>query len=46
MDPQGGGVKATIKVEADRVLCLAVVNRYKDEQTERRIRLDGFSVRD
>jgi alpha-N-arabinofuranosidase len=35
---------ATLREEGSRALCLAVVNRHKDEPVECRIRLDGFSV--
>jgi alpha-N-arabinofuranosidase len=35
---------ATLREDRGRVLCLAVVNRHKDEAVECRIRLDGFSV--
>ena len=37
---------ATLREERGRALCLAVVNRHKDEPVECRIKLDGFSVGD
>jgi alpha-L-arabinofuranosidase len=37
---------ATLREEGGRTLCLAVVNRHRDEPIECRIRLDGFSVGD
>jgi alpha-L-arabinofuranosidase len=37
---------ATLREEGGRTLCLAVVNRHKDEGVECQIRLDGFSVGD
>ncbi len=36
----------TLREDHGRVLCLAVVNRHKDEPVECQIRLDGFSVGD
>lgn len=38
--------QATLREEGGRTLCLAVVNRHRDEPVECRIRLDGFSARD
>jgi alpha-L-arabinofuranosidase len=37
---------ATLREDDGRVLCLAVVNRHKDEPMECRIQLDGFSTGD
>ncbi|HET6485064.1 MAG TPA: alpha-L-arabinofuranosidase C-terminal domain-containing protein [Spirochaetia bacterium] len=37
---------ATLREDSGRLLCLAVVNRHRDEPVECRIRLDGFSVKD
>jgi alpha-N-arabinofuranosidase len=37
---------ATLREDGGRTLCLAVVNRHKDEPIECRVRLDGFSVGD